>query len=89
MNETAFKACDIMKNAGATHVYLFGSRVNGTQTNSSDYDFGVKGLPAALFFKTWSRLENELGIKADLVDFDEQPDFFAMLEKVGELRLVG
>ncbi len=89
MNKTIYKACNIIKNAGATHVYIFGSRANGTHTESSDYDFGVKGLSPYLFFRTWSQLEKELGIKADLVDFDEQTDFFDMLEKVGEVQLVG
>ncbi len=66
MNETISKARNIIKNAGATHVYIFGSRANGTHTEASDYDFGVKGLPPYMFFRTWSQLEKELGIKTDL-----------------------
>lgn len=86
---TLATATNILKDAGCTSVYLFGSQARGTASESSDIDLGVRGLPPSSFFRTHLRLENELGMKVDLVDFDYQRGFFELLQSVGELRQIG
>jgi len=72
------KATNILKNAGCTEIYLFGSQATG-----------VKGLPPKLFFRMHSDLEEALKMPVDLVDFDYQKDFFDLLQRVGELKKIG
>ncbi len=83
------KATDILKNAGCTEIYLFGSQATGKANSNSDVDLGVKGLPPKLFFRMHSDLEEVLKMPVDLVDFDHQTDFFNLLKKVGELKKIG
>ena len=83
------KASNILKNAGCTSVYLFGSQAKGNARSDSDIDLGVFGLVPSLFFKTHFLLENELDMKVDLVDFDHEKSFYEMLEKIGELKKIG
>ena len=90
MNALALsKATDILKNAGCTEIYLFGSQATGKANPNSDVDLGVKGLPPKLFFRMLSDLEEVLKMPVDLVDFDYQTDFFNLLKKVGELKKIG
>ena len=83
------KSTSILKNAGCSSVYLFGSQARGTAHSGSDLDLGVFGLPPSLFFRTHFNLENELGMKVDLVDFDHERSFYEMLESIGELKKIG
>ena len=83
------KATNILKNAGCTEIYLFGSQATGKANPNSDVDLGVKGLPPRLFFRMHSDLEEVLKMPVDLVDFDYQIDFFNLLKKVGELKKIG
>lgn len=82
------KATSILKNAGCSSVYLFGSQARGTAHSGSDLDLGVFGLPPSLFFRTHFNLENELDMKVDLVDFDHERAFYEMLESIGELKKI-
>ncbi len=83
------QAIKILKDAGCTEIYLFGSQANGKATKNSDVDFGVKGLPAQSFFGLHYDLETALNMRVDLVDFDYQNDFFALLKRHGELKKIG
>ena len=78
------KATDILKNAGCTEVYLFGSQATGKAHSGSDVDFGVR-----LLFRMHSDLEEALRMPVDLLDFDSQVDFYNLLQRVGELRKIG
>jgi predicted nucleotidyltransferase len=82
-------ATNILKNAGCTNVYLFGSQVRGIANDNSDIDLGVKGLKPSLFFRVHLQLENALNMKVDLVDFDYQRSFFELLQDIGELKQIG
>ena len=83
------KATNILKDAGCTEVYLFGSQATGKAHSLSDVDLGIKGLPPKLFFRMHSDLEETLRMPVDLVDFDSQVDFYNLLQRVGELRKIG
>ena len=80
---------DILFRMGCTESYIFGSQVTGTADEFSDIDIGIKGLPPQNFFATHSMLEDATGKTIDLVDFDEKPKFFSLLQNLGELQKIG
>ena len=82
-------ASNILKKAGCTEVYLFGSQATGRANENSDVDLGVKGLPPRLFYRMHWQLEEALDMKVDLVDFDFQKDFYELLNRIGELKKIG
>jgi predicted nucleotidyltransferase len=83
------KAQNILKNEGCKTVYLFGAMVTGKIHENSDIDIGVTGLPAEKFFRVYSKLYMDLDNKIDLVDFDYDNQFFALLERIGEVVEIG
>lgn len=83
------KIAKLLLEMGCVEIYLFGSQVNGTADEYSDIDIGIKGLPPQKFFATHSMLEDATGKTVDLIDFDEKPQFFALLQNLGELRKIG
>ena len=83
------EATKILKNAGCSEVYLFGSQATGHANKNSDIDIGIRGLSSGSFFGLHYDLEKALKMKVDLVDFDYQNDFFELLKQVGELRKIG
>ena len=82
-------ATKLLKDAGCTEIFLFGSQATGKATSTSDVDLGVKGLPPKLFFRIHSDLEEALRMPVDLVDFDYQKDFYELLNRIGELKKIG
>ncbi len=88
-SETLTIATTILKDAGCTEIYLFGSQALNIANENSDIDLGVKGLHPSLFFRVHLQLENELDMKVDLVDFDYQKSFFNLLQGIGELKKIG
>lgn len=65
--------------------YLFGSLVRGEITSSTDIDIGIQGLSPEIFFRVFDQLSEAVDSPLDLVDFDEQIDFFKMLNSVEEV----
>ncbi|GBR74476.1 putative nucleotidyltransferases [Candidatus Termititenax aidoneus] len=82
-------ASDLLKSEGCKAVYLFGSLVTGRLHKYSDIDIGISGLPERKFFKVYAKLDDRLNKKVDLVDFDENKDFFALLNSLGEVVKIG
>lgn len=78
-----------LKREGCSSVYIFGSLVTGKFHAKSDIDIGISGLPPERFFKVYSRLDGILKKKIDLVDFDEQKEFYNLLCRLGEVVKVG
>ena len=84
------KATRILKENGATEVFIFGSIANGKFNKNSDIDIAVKGLNQKNFYKVASILMFELENEVDLIDLDEKENRFSqMLLKVGGLLRVG
>jgi len=83
------QAAQILKEAGAREVYLFGSAASGKHTEESDIDLAVSGLPPEVFFKSMSQVGDILKLPFDLVDLDEENPFTRYLKKRGELIRVG
>jgi predicted nucleotidyltransferase len=82
-------ATNLLKNEGCKSIFLFGSLVTGKIQDDSDIDIGIKGLPKGKFFDVYSRLYFDIENKIDLVDFDANPDFYSMLDRIGEVIQIG
>lgn len=89
MNSKIETAVIILKKAGCSEVYLFGSQATGRANDNSDIDLGIRGLKSHSFFGLHYDLEQALKMKVDLVDFDYQTDLFELLQQIGELRKIG
>lgn len=88
-SEKLAQAAKILKEAGSSEVYLFGSQSTGKANNKSDIDLGIRGLPPEKFFGIHYDLETALKMPVDLVDFDFQKDFYELLKNSKELKKIG
>jgi predicted nucleotidyltransferase len=53
-------------------VWVFGSLVNGTFSDSSDIDLAVEGVPSSIFYHVYADVLNYAGGRnVDLVDIDD------------------
>ena len=83
------KAIKILKDAGCTEIYLFGSLIEEKKNNSkSDIDIAVKGLPKSDFFSIYGELLTTLHHSVDLVGLDYEMPFSQLLNKRGKLERV-
>lgn len=83
------RAVQILKEAGCTHVFLFGSLAAGKIRDGSDIDLAIRGCPRGQFFHLLGRLLLELDHPVDLIDLDGQSAFARYLVEKGELHQVG
>ena len=79
------RALTILKEAGCSNVFLFGSLAAGRVKDGSDIDLAVRGCPKGQFFHLLGKLLLELDHPVDLIDLDRQDAFAHYLEKEGEL----
>lgn len=82
------KAAEILMDAGAREVYLFGSGADGHVREDSDVDLAVSGLPPEIFYRAMGLAARELNLPLDIVDLDENTPFTEYLRKKGKLRRV-
>ncbi len=83
------KAVEILKGAGCTDIFLFGSLATEKTRDSSDIDLAIRGCPQGEFFHLLGRLLLELDHPVDLVSLDKQDAFARYLEEEEELLQVG
>jgi predicted nucleotidyltransferase len=83
------KAIILLKDEGCKSVFLFGSMVTGKIHDESDIDIGITGLSPQNFFRVYAHLDRQLKNKVDLVDFDENEDFYLLLNSLGEVVKIG
>ncbi|MDR0639765.1 MAG: nucleotidyltransferase domain-containing protein [Spirochaetaceae bacterium] len=83
------KAVTVLKEAGCSDVYLFGSLVTGKYHETSDIDLGITGLPPQKYIPTYSQLNNTMKNQFDLIDFDEDKELFHLLNSIGEVVCLG
>ena len=82
-------AAALLKNEGCQSIYLFGSLVTGKFHENSDIDIGIKGLPKGKFFETCAKVYFSFDNEIDIVDFDNQPEFYSLLNRLGEVVEIG
>ena len=78
-----------LKEEGCSEIFLFGSLVTGKYTDSSDIDLGIMGLSPKKYIRTYSKLNNIIKNRFDLIDFDENRDLYNLLYSIGEIRKIG
>lgn len=82
------KAISILKQAGSTEIYLFGSLAEGTSDKDSDIDIAVKGIPEENFFHIYGKLLTSVEHSLDLVCLDYKSNFNEYLVSKGNLLRV-
>lgn len=83
------EAADILRNAGAEEVYVFGSYVERREDPVNDIDLAVSGLPPEVFFRAMGAASEVFECPLDLIDLDEDTPFVKFLREKGKLRRVG
>jgi len=78
-------AVEILREAGAREVYLFGSAARGTAKPDSDLDLAVRGLPPESFFQVVGQVAMRVSRRFDIVDLDDRNPFTEYLERKGKL----
>lgn len=78
-------AARILREEGATEVYVFGSAAHGKVRSDSDIDLAIRGLPPERFFPTMGKVGDAISRIFDLVDLDDNNLFTRFLEEEGEL----
>jgi len=75
------KAADILKSAGCTECYIFGSVSEGRAGEKSDIDIAIRGLPPEKFFYIYGQLALQISRAIDLVDLDDGTRFSQKLSR--------
>lgn len=83
------EAAAVLRELGATEVYVFGSVATGKQRPDSDLDMAVTGIPPARYFTAASRASEAAGREVDLVDLDDETPMVRFLKGSGDLVRVG
>lgn len=73
------KALKILKQNGATEIYIFGSIEKGNFNKNSDIDIAIRGVEQENFYKVASILMFEIEKQIDLIDLDDENDKFARM----------
>jgi predicted nucleotidyltransferase len=78
-------AAHLLRELGATQVFIFGSALRGELRSDSDIDMAVTGLPSRVYFSAISKASDLLGRPLDLVDLDDPTPLVRYLLDSGEL----
>ncbi len=81
-------AARILREEGATEVYVFGSAAHGKMRPDSDIDLAIRGLPPEKFFPTIGKVGRSISHLFDLVDLDDENPFTEYIVKEGVLQRV-
>jgi predicted nucleotidyltransferase len=81
-------AARILREEGATEVYVFGSAAHGKMRPDSDIDLAIRGRPPEKFFPAMGRVVDAIQRFFDLVDLDDNILFTRFIEEEGKLVCV-
>ena len=79
------EAARVLLDAGAKEVYVFGSAAEGTDTDDSDIDLAVSGLPPKGFFHAVGEAVMAVSRPIDVIDLDDPNPFTDYLRRKGKL----
>ncbi|MBI3537839.1 MAG: nucleotidyltransferase domain-containing protein [Chloroflexi bacterium] len=83
------RAVNILREAGCSEIYLFGSIVAGKTRDDSDLDLAIRGCPRGEFFHLLGSLLLELDHSVDLINLDKPDPFARYLEREDALVRIG
>jgi predicted nucleotidyltransferase len=83
------KATRILKEGGATEVYVFGSAATGKTRPGSDIDLAVRGIPPECYYHVGGQVMLAVSRPVDIIDLDAPTPFTEYLIRKGRLRRVG
>ena len=75
------QAAAILRAAGCSECYVFGSIADGRVHENSDIDIAVRGLPPEKFYYVYGQLSGNI----DLVDLDDGSRFSQKLQQRGAM----
>ncbi len=82
-------AARILKEEGATEVYLFGSAAAGEMRPGSDIDLAVRGIPPERYYRAGGKVMLAIPRPVDIIDLDSPTPFTDYLIRKGKLHRVG
>src|SRR5437660_10662654 len=82
------KAAAILREEGATEVYVFGSFSRGDIRPESDIDFAVAGLASDRVIPAMGRVRELTDRMVDIIQMEREQVFIRYLQSTGELRRV-
>lgn len=68
------RAKQVLREAGADHVWLFGSLATSAPTAESDVDLAATGIPKRRYFDLLAELNTLFGTRVDLVLLEDAPE---------------
>lgn len=83
--ESVARAARLLRDLGASQVYMFGSAVKGQLRPDSDIDMAVSGLPPRLYFSAVNQASDLVGRPVDLMDLDDDTPLVRYLRVSGDL----
>ena len=89
MSEAISAAANLLREMGASQVFVFGSVVRDDLRPDSDIDMAVRGLPAAVYFSAVSKASDIFRRPVDLLDLSDDTPLVRYLLSSGELIRVG
>jgi predicted nucleotidyltransferase len=88
LSESIRRAAAILREQGASEVYVFGSAADGRMHDGSDIDLAVVGMPPERYYRAFDLAASVLERPMHLVDLDEDTPFTRHLKSEGELERV-
>jgi len=82
-------ATKILKEGGASEVYVFGSALADEMRPGSDLDLAVRGIPPERYFRVGGQVMLAVSRPVDIIDLDSPTPFTEFLIRKGKLRRVG
>lgn len=79
----------MLRDMGATQVFIFGSIARGNVRPDSDVDIAVTGLSPKLYFSAASKVSDIFHRPVDLLDLDDETPIVRYLLTSGDLVRVG
>ena len=79
---------EYLKSIGCSEIYLFGSVAAGVDSESSDLDIAVRGIPADRFFAVYGQVLCRSSRPVDLVELDLQATLGQQILSTSHVRRV-
>ena len=83
--EAVVQAARLLRDMGASQVFMFGSAAKGQLRPDSDIDMAVSGLPPRVYFSAVNQASELVGRPVDLMDLDDDTPLVRYIRASGDL----